>query len=62
MSEPFSDLAPVDIELMLGMGVPVEAIIDDSRLDLAMLERLGWIVEPGALSPPPLDESPEALQ
>jgi hypothetical protein len=53
MIEPFSNLAPVDVQLLLGMGVPVEAIVNDTRLDLAMLEDLGWIVEPGSLSPPP---------
>lgn len=53
MSQPFSDLAPVDIELMLRTGVPAEAIIDGTRLDLHMLEDLGWVIEPDALSPPP---------
>lgn len=53
MSEPFSDLAPVDIQLMLRIGVPAEAIIDGARLDLAMLENLGWTIESDALSPPP---------
>ncbi len=52
MSEPFANLAPVDVELLLGMGVPKEAIINGTRLDLAMLEDLGWIVEPGSVSPP----------
>jgi hypothetical protein len=53
--EPFSNLAPVDVQLLLAMGVPAEAIINGTRLDLAMLEDLGWIVEPGSVSPPPLD-------
>jgi len=56
MSEPFSDLAPVDVELLLKIGVPVEAIINDTHLDMAMLEDLGWIIEPDALSPPPHSE------
>jgi hypothetical protein len=55
MIEPFSNLATVDVQLLLGMGVPPEVIINDTRLDLAMLEELGWIVEPGSVSPPPLD-------
>ena len=55
MIEPFSNLAPFDVQLLLGMGVPAEAIINDTRLDLDMLEGLGWIVEPGSVSPPPRD-------
>lgn len=55
MIEPFSNLAPVDVQLLLDMGVPAEAIIDGTRLNLAMLEELGWIMEPGSVSPPPLD-------
>jgi hypothetical protein len=50
--EPFSNLAAVDVQLLLEMGVPAEAIINGTRLDLAMLEDLGWIVEPGSVSPP----------
>ena len=50
--EPFSDLAPVDVQFLLAMGVPAEAILNGTRLDLAMLEDLGWIVEPGSVSPP----------
>ncbi|CAB4784972.1 unannotated protein [freshwater metagenome] len=50
--EPSSDLAPVDVQFLLAMGVPAEAILNGTRLDLAMLEDLGWIVEPGSVSPP----------
>ncbi len=55
MIEPFSNLAPVDVQLLLGLGVPAAAIVNDTRLDLAMLEDIGWIVEAGSVSPPPLD-------
>ena len=52
MSEPFTNLAPVDIQLLLGMGVPTDAFIDETRLDLTMLENLGWVVTKDSISPP----------
>jgi hypothetical protein len=52
VSEPFSQLAPVDVELLLSTGVPIGAIIDGRRLDIAMLRQLGWNIEPDALTPP----------
>jgi hypothetical protein len=56
MSEPFSNLAPVDKELLLSTGVPAEAIlegIDGSfRLDVAYVRELGWSVDDDSLSPP----------
>jgi hypothetical protein len=50
--EPFSDLAPVDIQLLLDSGVPGEAIVG-TRLDLQLLASFGWIVDGDAISPPP---------
>lgn len=55
MIEPFSNLAPVDVQLLLGLGVPAGAIVSNTRLDLAMRKDLGWIVEAGSVSSPPLD-------
>jgi len=52
VNEPFADLAPVDVQLLLDTGVPIDAIIAGRTLDLAMLRDLGWTIEPGSLSPP----------
>ena len=56
--EPFADLAPVDIQLLLDSGVPASAIVG-TRLDLERLASLGWIVEGDAISPPPEAVEPD---
>jgi hypothetical protein len=49
--EPFQDLAPVDIRMLLEAGVPPECI-NGRKLDVLALGRLGWRVTRGSVSPP----------
>lgn len=52
MNEPFSNLAPVDIDLLLRIGVPENAIIDRSYVDLNILRALGWTISDSSITPP----------
>lgn len=52
VNEPFSNLAPVDIDLLLRIGVPENAIVDRRYVDLNILRTLGWTISDSSITPP----------
>lgn len=57
----FTNLAPIDLDLLRSAGVPDDAIDDEAgTLDVDLLLERGWLLDEGGLRCPPGQEPDEA--